>query len=189
MKNSIVALIGVAGLATAAFGQAGWRIDPPNPTVDPNNPSVVLSISAFFSAPDYAFGAALFGVHASEAGFEAGSNIVKLPPPANPGVNDGQNVTGITAGQVHFPPVVFASPDNPIKVFNVKWSTNDFTARDVQITTRTTRFDVYIDRNSPASQPRIQGLLEGSATIKVIPAPSALALLGLGALAAGRRRR
>ncbi len=186
MKNSIVALLGVAGLATAAFGQAGWNIAVSN-QVTPTTPSATVTVSAFFSAQDHAFAAALFALVAAEAGWSG--NTVLLPPPNNPGVINGGSIDGITAGQIHFPPVVNANPANPIAVFEATWSTGDFTPRSVDVNTRTTRFDAYISATSPASQSRLAGLLEGAGAIEVVPAPSALALLGMGALVAGRRRR
>jgi MYXO-CTERM domain-containing protein len=101
----------------------------------------------------------------------------------------GGDITGITAGQIHFPPPVPANPANPIKVFEATWSTANFAIRTVDLATRTTRFDVYISATSPASQSRLTTLMEGAGGIEVVPAPSALALLGLGGLVAGRRRR
>lgn len=189
MKNGIIALVGVAGLATAAFGQAGWRIDVSNNITGPGQNSAEVTVSAFYSAPDHAFGGGLFNVVASEAGWVAGSNEVILPPPSNPGTINGASITGITAGQVHFPPVVMANTANPLATWKATWSTNDFSPRSVSLSTVTTRFDVYISATTPQSVSRLTGLLEGAGEIRIVPAPSALALLGLGGLVAARRRR
>ncbi len=189
MKYGITALVGVAGIATAAFGQAGWRVDVSNNITGPGQNSAEITISAFFAASDHAFGAALFNVIADEAGWVAGSNEVLLPPPANPGVIAGGSITGITAGQIHFPPVVLANTANPIAAWKATWSTNDFSPRVVNVRTETTRFDVYISATTPQSASRLSGLLEGAGEIRIVPAPSALALLGLGGLVAARRRR
>lgn len=189
MKHGIIALLGVAGLATAAFGQAGWNIAVSNNITGPGNNSAVVTISARFSPADHAFGAALFDVNASEVGWVAGTNEVILPPPANPGTINGASITGITAGQIHFPPVVLANTANPIAAWRATWSTNNFSPRTVDITTRTTRFDVYLSPTTPQSESRLAGLMEGSGRIQIIPAPSALALLGMGGLVAARRRR
>jgi hypothetical protein len=58
----------------------------------------------------------------------------------------------------------------------------------LDIETRTSRFDVYVERDSARSESRLDGLIEGRGRI-VIPAPAGTLVLGIGALALGRRRR
>jgi hypothetical protein len=62
-------------------------------------------------------------------------------PPAPP----GSNPSAIVAGQLHYPPAgIFGRDDNPIHILTVEWCTNDFTARDVDLTTLTARAKGYI---------------------------------------------
>ncbi len=194
MKRSITALVGLAcvtGVASSASAQGSWsHVNIKNANggvINPANPSVEVTISMMFDPQDYAFAAALFSLQADEAGWS--NNTVLLPPPGNPGTIVGGSINGITLGQIHFPPVVIANPENPIDLFRATWTTSDFTVRPVDVRTVTTRYDVYIDVNSPVSQSRLAGLMEASGEIRIVPAPSALALLGLGAFVAGRRRR
>ncbi|MFG0285477.1 MAG: PEP-CTERM sorting domain-containing protein, partial [Phycisphaerales bacterium JB039] len=98
-------------------------------------------------------------------------------------------VTGIIVGQLNFPPgMIFADPSNPIDVWKADFTVTDFTARTIDMKTTTTQFAVYPSRDSSISETR-SPVSEGAASIEVVPAPASLALLGLGGLAAARRRR
>jgi hypothetical protein len=194
MKSVIVGLVAVAGIAGAAFGQAGFNVGVeygPSGSVNPGNPSAIVRISARFSPNDYAFAGGRFDVGASDGTWSGNTLVGPIAgsPGVNPGVLGGSNVTGVICGQVHFPPVLPGNNSNPILLWEATWTTNDFTARSVAVTTTTARFDVYPSSTSPSSQSRLSGLVEGAGDIVVTPAPSALALLGLGGLVAGRRRR
>jgi hypothetical protein len=194
MKTAVLGLIGIAGLASAAFGQAGFNVEVvygPSGSVNPGDPSATVNISAFFSPNDYAFAGGRFDVGAGDGTWSNNHLIGPIAgsPGVNPGVLGGSNVTAVTVGQVHFPPVLPGNNSNPISLWSADWTTNDFTARSVPVGTTTARFDVYPSSTSPTSQSRLSGLVEGRGEIIVTPAPSALALLGLGGLVAGRRRR
>lgn len=193
MKSAIVALIGVAGLASASLGQAGFNIHviyaAGHTSVNPNAPTCRVRVEAKFSPNDYAVAGVRFDVLAGEAGWSNNVVLAPLTTGSNPGVINGAAVTGVTAGQLNFPAAgIFANPANPIGAWEANWTTANFTSRVVPVNTRTARFDVYADRNSPTSGSRMP-VMEGGNGIVVTPAPSALALLGLGGLVAGRRRR
>jgi len=83
--------------------------------------------------------------------------------------------------------MIFADPTNPIAFWQATYTAS--AEGVIDLSTDTSRFDVYIDRDSSTSESRMSGLTEGSGTITVVPAPASLALLGLGGLAAARRRR
>jgi len=97
------------------------------------------------------------------------------------------DITGIEIFQLPplFNPLFDAS--NPIKLYSITWTPADYAARSVSVgDTNHLNNDIYIDNfGSSVSYTGVTG----SATFNVVPAPSALALLGLGGLAAGRRRR
>ena len=123
--------------------------------------------------------------------------------PSNPSVNvtlaatfpaadyafAGSSVGGIVVGQLNFPPgMIFADPSNPIDVWKSDFAPADVTTvRTIDLSTSTGQFAIYPERDSSVSETRTP--TEGAGAIEVIPAPASLALLGLGGLAAARRRR
>ncbi len=189
MKKSL-AILAVAGMATAA-GAQGYEFRVSN-VVDMANPSATVELWASFSASDHAFAGAGLTASAGESGWVAGTPL-ELGNGEGigtaPGVIAGGDVTGIIAGQLHFPPPIQADVSNPIKIWQADWGTSDFTMRDVALSTTTTKFDVYVSPTTAVSESRLAGLTEGRGVIQVVPAPASLALLGLGGLAAARRRR
>jgi len=112
-------------------------------------------------------------------------------PGTTAGVAEGNGFAGIIAGQLNFPiGGIFSEPDpNPTPfwaaTFTAPLDDDGFT---VDLSTLTTRFEVYVDRFSSRSESRMDGLTEGAATIFVVPAPASALVLALG-LAGVRRRR
>jgi hypothetical protein len=191
-KIATLALLAVAG---STFGQAGWLIEvlyePGHASVNPLAPSCTVRFSAMFPPNDHAFAGARWDVLATEPGW---SNNVLIPPINNSpgtsgGILAGAWVTGIIAGQVHFPPVIPANPLNPMPVWRATWSTADFRRREVTVTAATGRFDVYPSPTSPSSQSRLTILVADRARIVVTPAPAGIVTLGVMVAAGMRRRR
>lgn len=192
MKNAIVALVGVAGLAAVAAAQTGsWSVSVSygggGTSVNPTNPVARIRVSAEFTGA-HAFAAGRFNVVATEAGWTGAQAFPVLGGPNTNGTVAGGAVNDIRAGQVHFPPAIPGNPANPMVVWEMDWTTANFTSRSVGLSVTTLRFAVYPSATSPASRD-ITGIGGGQGSIAVTPAPSALALLGLGGLVAGRRRR
>lgn len=217
MKKGTFALIAVAGLATAASGQnqpppptAGtFRITSSN-VVSPTSPSTTIEFYAIWTGPLYLFGASNYDLHArNSAGVGDGtfSNEANILNPlgqlgTSAGTPAGPNVTGASNGQLHAPPFFFGNQANPLLLATYTWETTDFTVRTVDLSTSGTvgfLTALIADWGSP---PPPNGVFAGttfqmlpgeftpgSGSIEVIPAPSALALLGLGGLVAARRRR
>lgn len=96
---------------------------------------------------------------------------------------------GIIAGQIHFHSTP-ADPTNPMAFWRATYTAPDDAAAplDISLTTRTSRYDVYISRDRFSSQSRLADLVEGSGTIRVIPAPASVLVLALGGMAVRRRR-
>lgn len=187
MKRVRPALLIVFALSPVAAAQTGgWHIELSNPVLSPSQPSTQVRLLAWFPPEFYAFGASLWSIHATEPGWS--DPLVLLPPPSNAGNIEGPSILGITSGQIHFPPVIFANPANPIAVYEATWTATNFEPRDLDITTATTRFDVYHPSTSP-HPPTIRFVEEGMARITIIPAPATIALTAVAALTAIRRQR
>lgn len=187
----------VAGVLAAMAGSAladGERLffEISTDTISPDRPSAVVTLWAGFDARDYAVAGVATSVRASEGSWFA----LHLPPPlAGPGTSPGRPadggraVEGIIAGQLNFPTAgIFADPSNPIAVWRGEIEVFDFTPREIDLSTITSRFDVYFARDASGSLSRLPTLTEASVTIAVVPAPGSLAVLAIG-LVAGRRRR
>ncbi|MCW5756152.1 MAG: PEP-CTERM sorting domain-containing protein [Phycisphaeraceae bacterium] len=192
MKNAF-ALVAVAGMTAAAAAQS-INIDVANPTLNPGE-STNVTLSASYPAGMYAV-AGVATNFISSVGSTGWSNLAILAPMDGPGTSagaaSGTGVDGIIAGQLNFPPArIYADPSNPIAFWSATYTAPAVVdeAFTVDLSTRTTRFDVYIARESSVSESRLSGLREGAGAINVVPAPASLALLGLGGLAAARRRR
>lgn len=191
-RRSAIAVLAVVGFAAGAQAQA-IHIDVANPTLQPGE-STTITLSASYGAGDYAIaGIATDLVDLTER--EGFSELMLIAPMDGPGTSAGtlvvEGVEGILAGQLNFPPAgIYADPTNPIAFWQTTFTLGDITSRTIlELETRTTRFDVYPERGSARSESRLDGLVEGRATVALLPAPGATAVLGLGVLAMGRRRR
>jgi hypothetical protein len=187
------AILAVAGMAAVAAAQS-IVIDVANPTLNPGE-STSVTMTATYGGTDYAVAGVATNL-VSSVGSDGWSDIALIAPMNGPGtsagVASGTGVDGIIAGQLNFPPAgIFADPSNPIAFWSATYTAPAVVADafTVDLSSRTTRFDTYIRRDSSLSESRLADLREGAAGINVVPAPASLALLGLGGLAAARRRR
>ncbi len=192
MKKAF-ALVAVAGVAAAATAQS-IDIDVANPTLGPGE-STVVTLSAGYGGSDYAV-AGIATNFISSVGSDGWSDVQLIAPMDGPGTTGGApsatGVDGIIAGQLNFPPAgIFADPTNPIAFWSATYTApaDVADAFTVDLSTDTSKFDVYIAMDSGTSESRLGDLTEGAGAINVVPAPASLALLGLGGLAAARRRR
>lgn len=189
MKKSL-AIIAAVGVASAASAQS-VEIDPGASTVAPGE-AVTLTVYADQGPADYAVAGFNFDVNAS--GGEWANNKTLIPasaaPPValNPGTISGSSVTGISIGQLA-PQLGFTPDPGRIAVWSADFSSG--VEGNFDISTETSRFEVYSVDPGTVPIPEIRAVTptEGSARVEVIPAPASLALLGLGGLAAARRRR
>jgi hypothetical protein len=101
---------------------------------------------------------------------------------------DGDTVMGIDSAQLHFPGSIFADPSNPILIWRVTWSTDDFSSRSIQLATITSLYSLYTDSNG-SSQDFIDTVVEGGGVVQVIPSSGAAWALLLAGGYSGRRRR
>jgi hypothetical protein len=181
------AIFAVAGVAAAAAAQS-ITMDIADATLAIGE-STTVTLTASYGGSDYA----IAGVGTSVVGGgDNWSDLALIAPMAGPGtsagVTSGNGVNGIIAGQLNFPPaMIYANPTNPIAFWSATYTASAEGVFD--LSTDTSRFDVYVRRESSLSESRLADLREGAGTITVVPAPASLALLGLGGLAAARRRR
>ena len=187
------AILAVAGVAAAAAAQS-INIDVANPTLGPGE-STTVTMTAGYGGTDYAV-AGIATNFISSVGSDGWSDLALIAPMNGPGTSagapSGTGVDGIIAGQLNFPPaMIYAVAANPIAFWSATYTAPAVvdTPFTVDLNTRTSRFDVYVRRDSSLSESRLADLAEGQGAINVVPAPASLALLGLGGLAAARRRR
>ncbi len=203
MKSTIT-LVAVAGLASAAAAQTGsLSIVPSAMTVDSTTTtSFTLSVYA-----DADFGTAVAGGGYSLSA-TGGAGIVTnmtvgVPDWAALGFQDDGhagdgNYNGVIFGQLIFPPFIPADPGSlldsgPVLISTftvtiasdsagvIDWSTGGGVGPFV--------IEIFTDDGGSGSFTQLTDLDFGGAQVNVVPAPSAMALLGLGGLVAGRRRR
>lgn len=112
-------------------------------------------------------------------------------PGTSAGAATESGFTGIVAGQVYFP---IAGPEidlsNPIAFWSATYSApaDVPTAFDIELATLTRSLQVYIHPDSSAAREHLPDLVEGSASIHVIPAPAGALTLAAGLVLARRRR-
>jgi len=195
MKNA-VALIAVAGIASVAAAQNFSLSMTPSvsQTVEGGNFTVTV------------YGDADMGSHILGGAFGLSSDSALIDSMTwSPAAWSAFNTDGGYAGNGNYNEVIFGQlvipgifPPAPgselgeaIGSFQVNLAASGAGIIDFQLVASTGDFSLQsVDSVSGALADDSQGQLSlGSARVTVTPAPSALALLGLGGLAAGRRRR
>lgn len=187
-----VLAVGVLGTAVVAFGQAAITIEVDQPVLQPGE-STAITLWAGYASSDWAM--AFVGTDfVSSQGAVGLSDWELVEPMHGPGTLAGEagpsGIVGILAGQLNFPVPGGPEPTNPIAFWQATYTAPiDVTAMDIELSTSTSRFEVYATRESVFGESRLGDLTEGSATIHVVPAPAGVAVLGVGALLGMRRRR
>ena len=189
MKRAVV----LVSLAVASIaGAQEWRFELSNPVLSPAAPSTTVTLSIDHDPADYAFSWSNLSVRATGGGWSDLIGLLGLgSPPLGghpgqvPGVISGGDVTDIVVGQLaHFG---WEPRPGRIDVWQATFTVTDFAARSIDLSTDTTRFEVWTFFVFYVREPRTP--IEGRGQIQVIPAPAGLALLGVGgAVFAGRRR-
>ncbi|MEO1009496.1 MAG: hypothetical protein AAFX79_13115 [Planctomycetota bacterium] len=127
-------------------------------------------------------------------GLDGLTDLSIVPPYDGPGTLAGDptdaGIEGYLVGQLNFPPAGWTPPPAPGAYLSWTYTAPDDVpaAFDVDLRTATTRFDVYLDRSDPVGASRLDLLEEASATIRVVPAPTPLVVIGAAVLAVRRRR-
>jgi len=195
MRTAALLVAGLTGIASAQT--VGVTIDVDNPVLAPGE-STTVTLFASFDDADHALaglGMDLLFDSPIAAPRRHWSGLEYLPPFDGPGPPPGSvtdtSIDLIIAGQLQFPPaMIYADPSNPIAFWRATFTAPLDAGRfyEVDLVTDVLRFDVYVAPDSSTSERRMDVLVEGEATIAVVPAPGTAAVLALG-LAATRRRR
>jgi hypothetical protein len=190
------ALFALAGTASAQV--VGVTIEIDQPILAPGD-STTVRLYANFDPADYAIAGVTMSLlvdGVTGVARESWSDAGLLPPFAGPSptgpVFTERGWEGIIAGQLNFPPaMIYADPTNPIAFWEVEYYADPAAGGGyrVDLLTEVTRFDAYIARDSAMSESRLDVLVEGEASIFIIPAPAGGVLFGLATFAATRRRR
>ncbi len=202
MKNAI-ALAAVAGLATAASAQS-WSL-----SISGAPASINTTVTTVFTVDVIA--TADFGTHVAGGAFELDSTgadaaVVNVDASASMWAAIGENDrgylgngdhAGLVFGQVIFPPFLNPAPESAFANGDV--IVGSLVIEVLAGSTGLLNLNLAADGQSPFGLEiwdEATGEFNnagagsyGSASVNLVPAPSAMALLGLGGLVAGRRRR
>lgn len=155
--------------------------------------STSLTLSAGFPVDLFAMAGVLTDILSSQ-GSGGFSDLSLTSPMAGPGTSPGtlsaSGIDGILAGQLNFPIPGATATDNPIAFWTATYTAplSVHEPFDVDLSTVTSRFTVYTEFGTPDVR-SFDDVLEASGTIRVIPAPMSLAVLGICSITVGRRRR
>ncbi len=196
-RTAIVAgTVALAASLAHAQGTSEVIIEIDQPVLAPGESTAVRLWAGYDSARDFAMGAVVTNLLADSGGVEiagAWSDVDLVRPMdfvgTTPGTPEAGGYAGIIAGQFHW----WQDPGATDRSDPIAFWQATFTAPTgegaftIDLSTLTTRFDVYFAEWSSGTESRFDGLTEGAGRIVVVPAPaSGLVLLCL--LTARRRR-
>jgi hypothetical protein len=192
---AIAALTCAAGLASAQTVNVNILVD--EPVLAPGD-STTVTLEIAFTTADYAVAGIATSLLADSTNDISGawSDWQLVAPMSGPGTTAGApdgmgSVRGIIAGQLNFPPaMIYSLPQNPIAFWQATFTApTDVGGFFVDLSTDTSRLDMYPRRESSLSESRLDLVVEGSERLFLVPSPASGAVLLLGLGAATRRRR
>ncbi|MFI4916097.1 MAG: hypothetical protein ACIAS6_06275 [Phycisphaerales bacterium JB060] len=190
--TTILAVLALAATPAAALAQATITFDIENDTLLPGQ-STTVTMYAAFDPIDYAMAAVQTDLRTS-VGSVGWSEATRLAPMNGPGTQDGfPSATGydqIIAGQYHIPSDFIADPSSPIGFWQATYTApiDPLDPIQIDLSTVTSDYAVHLRECCVGSESRLADLVEGSATIHVIPTPASALVLALGAAVLRRRR-
>jgi hypothetical protein len=180
--------------AAIAAAQAEVRIASDKSELLPGE-STIVSMYATFPPTEFAFAAIITDLLSSTG--STGWSDLEVPRELRaPGWSAGRPTTlgieQIISAQVYFPP---AGPwpvlSNPILFWQGTYTApSDVSVPfDLTLATQTTRLDTYFSIDEFGTRSHLDVLIEGEATIHVVPAPASIVLALMGGALVNRRRR
>ncbi len=192
-RISNIATVATLTCASTALAQLAITIEVDDPVLMPGE-STVVTLLGGYDAPDFAV-AGIATSLVTSVGSEGWGDAMVLSPMSGPGTSAGvpglTGIDGIVAGQLQFAGAgIAADPTNPIRFWQATYTapTDLLVPFEIDLSTMTSRYDVYLEIFVGTSESRLDDLTEGAATIRVIPAPASALILALGACAVRRRR-
>ncbi|UYV12695.1 MAG: hypothetical protein NCW75_00035 [Phycisphaera sp.] len=164
----------VLAMAGGAMGQT-WEIfyEVSNPEPMPGE-TITITMKAGYGGRDYAIAGVVTNFEVSALQGELSDWRLVAPmdgPGTSMGMPVGDSIEGILAGQLNFPATagIYADPTNPIPFWAVDLTVDDVLSGPVvlDVRTRTTRYDVYIDMSSSTSESRLDVFVEGELRVLV----------------------
>ena len=194
MRAATILFFALTARALAQTPSSAIIIDIDDDTLLPGQ-STTVTLWAAWPEHEFAMGYVSTSLETS-VGSTGWSGLELVAPMDGPGTTKGVlsaiGIDGIVAGQFNYCPAAPFCPtmDNPIAFWQASYTApaDVGAAFDVDLLTRTTRFDVYFADRVLETHSYLDGLVEGQATIRVIPAPASIAVLG-GLPVFARRRR
>ncbi|MCW5757031.1 MAG: hypothetical protein KIT54_07345 [Phycisphaeraceae bacterium] len=190
----VCGVAGLLGVGSIGLAQSSFYFEIEHTTLLPGQ-STQVQLWAAFPAADHSV-AGIWTSLRSSTGSEGFSDMRIVPPLDGPGTTAGTlsatGVDDILAGQLMFPicGIGGCPPSiNPIVFWEATYTAPaDATPMALDLSTLTSRFDVYPELLNPRSESRLEGLVEASATIHIVPAPAGVFALALGLVCVRRRR-
>lgn len=189
---AILSAAALAALPATALAQYEITIDVENPALLPGE-STTVTLYAGFDPTKYAMAWIITDFHTS-VGSDGWSDAMVLDPmrgaTTSPGTPSATGFDAIAAGQFNLFSHSYADPTNPIAFWEATYTAPlDVVAPfEMDLSTMTSRYDVYFDKQSESSESHLADLVEGAATIHIVPAPASALVLAGGVLAMRRRR-
>lgn len=185
-------LVAFLGVSSTGWAQASLLFDIDQTELRPGESTQVV-LSAGFPSDLFAMATVETSI-LSSVGNDGFSDVFLVFPMDGPGTSSGTpSATGfddILAGQINFPFPGGTSTDNPIAFWAATYTAPVVVDQpfDVDLATQTSLFDVWVEIGT--TEVRVfDDVAEADATIRVVPAPASMALIGLGGVLAWRRRR
>lgn len=190
----VCGVAGLLGVASIGLAQSSFYFEIEHTTLLPGQ-STQVQLWAAFPAADHSVAGIWTSLH-NGTGSEGFSDLRILSSLDGPGTTAGTlsptGVDDILVGQLMFPICSIVGCPlsiNPIAFWEATYTAPaDATPMALDLATLTSRFDVYPELLNPRSESRIEGLVEASATIHIVPAPAGAFALVMGLVCVRRRR-